>query len=484
MRLLAFSILAMLTAGSGADLTTTHGDGQPPASQATDLAETWATRPTGTMLRPCRIGSPDMTRAQRQLDRLSARIDRLGLDEASGPIVAELHALLAGPCFQLAQEIGDVPAPASAVALKTWWHDGGRAWLESYLEMPRRVVHGQSRSHVVVPPSVRQALNSATSPAHPLRGLLCPPGDEACGASTRECRRRAERYFTEHPADLPWPNEPSELQTSDAVAESCSTEVPDAAADRRYGHWRACIDERTKEHAALPLGEFRAPSSGWLLIVGRRGHYSFCDTTRAYNLESGAALMYDRCRAFGQRPGPLMNQGAPDTSPTIAATAGRLPLDLLREATWMLAFEPVVERVRLHASYALPDTILRRLTVSGEMGVRSVIAWGSSGQTTLSWFWLRPGEAVVGGEVTWPSSARASETYAATLLDNVEKQFEAGCAPASPPAIVDLPHTVAGAGGRVFRSTTDEQASFAREWATAVERWAVLPSCTQSGAPR
>ncbi len=46
---------------------------------------------------------------------------------------------------------------------------------------------------------------------------------------------------------------------------------------------------------ALPLGDVKAPDTGWLVIAGRRGHYEFCDTVRAYDLETGAAFIDDNC---------------------------------------------------------------------------------------------------------------------------------------------------------------------------------------------
>jgi hypothetical protein len=61
---------------------------------------------------------------------------------------------------------------------------GGRSWLESFLELPRLGLLSTLTPHVVVPPDVRATLNVEDHRDHPLRSLLCPLADAACGAET------------------------------------------------------------------------------------------------------------------------------------------------------------------------------------------------------------------------------------------------------------------------------------------------------------
>jgi hypothetical protein len=47
-------------------------------------------------------------------------------------------------------------------------------------------------------------------------------------------------------------------------------------ADRAtYQDWRDCIEMARPKRVALPLGDFKAPTTGWVVVTGRRGHYDF-----------------------------------------------------------------------------------------------------------------------------------------------------------------------------------------------------------------
>ena len=64
------------------------------------------------------------------------------------------------------------------------------------------------------------------------------------------------------------------------------------------GAWRACVEGRAPEAGRVAARRrSRRPDTGWLVIAGRRGHYQFCDTIRAYHLGTGAAFIDDSCTA-------------------------------------------------------------------------------------------------------------------------------------------------------------------------------------------
>ena len=73
-------------------------------------------------------------------------------------------------------------------------------------------------------------------------------------------------------------------------------------ADKRYQKWHACIEELRPRQDALPLGRVRAPMRGFFVVRGRRGHYSFCDEIRAYDLASGAAYVASSCSGVNSSP--------------------------------------------------------------------------------------------------------------------------------------------------------------------------------------
>ncbi len=102
---------------------------------------------------------------------------------------------------------------------------------------------------------------------------------------------------------------------------------------------------------ALPLGRFRAPDRGWLVIRGRRGHYEFCDELRAYDVETGAAYVAKSCSGLHLRPGGSVDFEATNASRKAAVEAGRVDVANLREAVWMILLAPQAQEGYLSADY-------------------------------------------------------------------------------------------------------------------------------------
>jgi hypothetical protein len=217
--------------------------------------------------------------------------------------------------------------------------------------------------------------------------------------------------------------------------------------------------------------------TGWLVISGRRGHYEFCDTTRAYNLADGAAFIHDSCSALVLKPGGHVDRDATNKGRVEHLKAGTIPVDNLREAVWMLLLRGEAEEVQLRAEYyPLPAGLTPSVTV-GAGGHEVVVSgmWSNTAQTQLTWWW-RPddGPAFV-GELTWPDSYQAAESHAASLLAIAEEAFADSCV-AGP-----LPRVTSRGVRNLNEVPADAIRDLNRAFQRASERWKTLTAC-RSGA--
>jgi hypothetical protein len=370
---------------------------------------------------PCASGSQELREARRRFEALDAKVEALAEGGSAQGAVEALHRVLGSRCFELSRESPRRPeAPLRGRALKTWWREGGRAWVASYLEPARRMV--------VVPPDVRAVLprELAGTAAPSLAALLCPEGEAACGAETEPWRARAEAAF------------PRTREAWDARGEAdCAEGLADVPEPQRYPRWRECVEERRPTGPALALGRVRAPEAGWLLLRERPGDSGSCDEVRVYELGTGAAYLSRGCGASGEahREGTVL--------------AGTVAVAPLREAVWMLLLKEQVEAdVQTRAlSVPLPEG----LSLAGHFEdslVASVRggAWAGTARTRLEWSWLSPGRAPLSGVLTWPESSDAGEVHAARLLEAAEDSFTETCPPVTVPA-GELLSTGASGGG-------------------------------------
>lgn len=403
---------------------------------------------------PCKGGTPEHVAATKKLERVSANVAALDPSADPLPIWREIEDLPRGPCFTgYADERDGVEDPDSALALKTWWEHGGRSWLEWYLDAhdttpPRRVV---------LPPSMRASLSTDSNGEDDLAALLCPADEKKpCGDETRGWARRARDAFRLHAFE-------NGKARKGAHAGGHLDEVPECAGakpegdpphppEARWRAWRTCVERSRDETAALPVGRTRSPAEGWLVVRGRRGHYSFCDEVRVYDLATGAAWISQSCSGL-----VLRNDGSVDGKRTDAARkpkarAGRVSVDLLREAVWMTLLAPHVQSAVVeYAQWIdIPDGISPAWRDPGEGGMTTGTLgrsfWSSSAQTRLGVTWKRKGAANVERDLTWPDSADAAEDHAVSLLAIAEDSFVEGCPPAALPATVAAKTSAPGVG--------------------------------------
>jgi hypothetical protein len=428
----------------GADAAAPSGVATPmaattaPPSASDDAADAGA---SVDVVRPCDPKAKAHATAAAELERLGKSIDALGATGDVSPVNAALTKMLETPCFALAE--GESIEPLvfdSGLSAKTWWSEGGQAWLAHYLELGegRAKHHANHPLYSWVPPSPRKTLTAESAKGSPLAPILCRADDATCGAETRGWLQRADEAFTAHALarrEEPWTSEPRQ---------TCAAKARQAKRGAQYAAWRTCIDETRERHGALPLGRFRAPTEGWLVLRGRRGHYHFCDEIRAYDLATGAAWITGTCGGLLLRENGSVDQKKTDDGRGPRSEAGRLPQDNLREAALATFLAPHVQEQVLQAGFglALPDDLALEMNQRELHGLG--MSWrGTSAQTTVSWSWVVSGRTVTSGELTWPQNYNeAGADHAVKLLQIAEAAYaplKAGeCAPAAPPSPLPL----------------------------------------------
>ena len=427
----------------------------------------WSFLKEGQTIRRCTPMSAAHLAAKVSLARLGDQMERLALSDPLDPALKELHGLLRTECFLMASEAGRVPTPDSTRSLKEWWSSGGEDWLASYLELPRYGEVSALRPHVVIPPDTRRTLDLETVRSHRLQSLLCSRRDAACGARTRGWVLRSEVQFSS------WrgPNWNNDVDVRQPTPEDASRECA-ATAGHTYQAWRACVESKRRTRTALPLGAFRAPQAGWLVIAGRRGHYDFCDTTRAYDLETGTVFISDSCSGLALQPDGGVDASQTNKQRQQTVRSGTVSVDNLREAVWMMLFEREVAEVQLTSqAVPLPAGMTPEITIQQQTddSVGLGFSW-NSGQTRLVWR-ISTDPAQFDGELTWPGSYKAAEDHAATLLNVAEESFVEGCPRRSPPASASI-------RARQPVNRLDAPTDSVDKWLdNAIPRWHALPIC-------
>lgn len=391
-------------------------------------------------LRACRKGTADHAKASAAVDALEAHLSALRPEADATPVVAELTSVLAMPCFALAE--GDTPnfgelAFDSPFALQRWWEAGGESWLRHYLELGDGGGTPNAPIWSWVAPTPRRSLTRETKDAGPLAPLLCPARDDACGRETSGWRLRATRAFDAHARA----RRHAEAAAIDDPLEHCRRKAAGAPAPERYDAWRECLDETTLRVDELPLGHFRAPKDGWLVLRGRRGHHAFCDEVRAYDLATGAAWTHGTCSNLALRSDGSVDRAATNAARVPKTTLGRLPLDALREAALVTILSPRADHDVVRDGYgrALPPDVTPMRAAASLHGLSLSGSYGSN-QTTLQWSWIVKGVSIATGELTYPEHHDdAVRDHAIALLRIAEAALAPlganDCIPAAPPTL-------------------------------------------------
>jgi hypothetical protein len=379
----------------------------------------------------CADGTHESQRAHADLDQLGERIDALALDGDQRPLEAALRALLASRCFRVAGDDLERDEFDGALSLITWWKSGGRSWLSSVLGSPRELV---------LPPDPRSTLAPDGKVDQPPPLVSCRAIDPDCGRETNEWAERAQAALLARARSASETDSTDDADTAAAPrsAADCEPRARRRPAIRRYLEWRQCIRELHPTQTALPLGQMRAPARGWFVVRGRRGHYSFCDELRAYDLATGSAYVAKSCSGLALGEHGSVDRARTDAGRRREIVTGRLPVDRLREAVWMALLSTKVQHhVHIDLYRAIiPAGIAPRFPDGDRSGFGGIgLGWVSSAQTRLGWAWLDGGRVLAKGELTWPNSSDAGDDYAVELLRVAEGGLTPGCPSAAlPPA--------------------------------------------------
>ena len=389
-------------------------------------------------IRRCDFESPAWKAGQQSLAALHDRINSLADDAAPGPPLKQLAGLLSTECFRFAAESPRTPEPDTALALREWWQHGGHEWLASYLELPELGSSTALTKHVVVPPDTRRTLRAGDGPAH-LSSLLCALSDRTCAADTQGWRARAEAFLALHRGReqaraSDW-NETHGLADQFGTCEEAGAVAPEHL---RYRAWRDCLESRRSRRWTLPLGRLQSPTAGWLIVSGRRGHYTFCDAIGAYHLATGAAYIAESCSGLALLEDGSVDRRATRRAARLRMVTGTLRLDNVRESAWALILLNEAEEVQAVPEFHPLPSGLTPVLASGEwQGAPPFSAgeWMSTAQTTLEWSWVPEHGPVATGSLTWPNSSNGVEEHAAGLLEVAEGTLIEGCPPSPPPPI-------------------------------------------------
>lgn len=382
------------------------------------------------MVRACDPKSPRGLAAKAKLDAIDGRIHKLAASADARGLQKEIEKLLSDdPCFALAAATTPYPMEFdSGLSLRSFWEQGGHYWLSSQLELV-----GTETPYLVVPPTSRRSLASDVQTVHPLAPLLCP-ADAAMPGSTSTCGADTLGWMHRADVDLARASAASHraLARSSPDAEPppsrerCVKKAAESPAAEQFLAFASCITQVPERADTLPLGRFAAPKDGWLLVRGRRGHYSGCEQIRAYDLATGATYVAKSC--FGMTAAPNQH----------SAEIGRVPVDAIREAALMIFLSVLADRdvVRGGEGHAIPSGIVPMVPAGVGAGIGlSGFGW-SSGRTVMEVAWVRAGRGQARATVEWPDSDVPARQHATDLLAVAEKGFSGGtCAPAALPAM-------------------------------------------------
>jgi hypothetical protein len=403
------------------------------------------------------------------LDRRLVDLDARILQEGSKPIelpaaLTELREIWKSPCLAHVARFLAPPTAETKEDVARLFTQGLRKALRGAV----RVNTSAGPPYLVVPPALPLPLDSAARRS--LEPWLCAPEEPACGGRAASYIARAEASFDRAEREQRY-FRASRTEGSDIC--SGTQDGPRATQNHltRFEAWASCVIAEagwTHRYARL---RYHAPERGWLVLRGRRGHYSFADEVRAYDLETGAAYVA-RSESELVLEGIGVDHAAVDAKRKPEVFAARAVPDQVRELAFVLVTMAAVTPARTEVDVErLPDGVALTLTPAQKWSALPVpagpVEWRSSAQTAIAFSLVEDGKMRAEGEFTWPDSWKAAEDHAGDLVDVLEAGLERGCAP------VLLPRGIAfGAPGRVSPIDADpnRQRDVFHELAQALEK--------------
>ncbi|MDI1480103.1 hypothetical protein [Polyangium sp. y55x31] len=361
---------------------------------------------------------------------------------AADAVTGRIAGLFNSPCYMdgtLARspDMAELEA-ARAWAVAKWWDSGGQDFFKDALQHANAVHFAPSIPRMIAP--------ELLPTSDPMRAILCPSFSAVCDPVAegtaldvgRELVRVGllqERAHREDSAD-------DGLGSPEACARSIRKEPP----AERLARYTACVDKLVSQLPALPEARYRSPQ-GWLVLRGRRGHYSFCDEARAYDLETGTAYIASRCGGLVLDAGGAVNQGATRGTGAMKTQVGTLSVDALRRLALALWLKDKLDKdARPYAAFPLPAGVPMP-DPDRSFGFGFGSGWGHSGQTSIQ-FEINDGKStVVSGTFVWPDAFSVGDQLADDLVVSAETTFREGCPRVALPAGLSPARTLGGVSG-------------------------------------
>lgn len=376
-----------------------------------------AVAPQETALVGCDAAARQKVHAE--LTALNKTISDLSPGDAYEEPTRKIAALWTHPCLPTLARFFAVPEPRSAAALIDVWKRGlHEALFESVGGLYR--AEGEPPALVVPPEVVPEPSADALAKA---ASWVCPP-DEASCARSKSYVARAERVF-----DF-W----RDLSLAPGASEACKDASAVDGATTAFERWAVCVFYSVPETTRYPKIPLRAPTSGWVVLTGRRGHYSFSDEVRAYDVASGAAYVVSSTTKL------VLKGGEVDAAATEAARVpvtgrGEVAPDQARDLAFLLGTKSLPVHYREYVmKVPVPAGVAFEIAGGAGRIPWKRQPWRTSAQTKLAYA-LIEGKRRTEGFVTWPAAADVTETHIDEVIGDMEAGLVAGCPRARPPLV-------------------------------------------------
>ena len=373
---------------------------------------------------------------------IAGLVSKLPPDASAADVVTgRMTRLFSSPCYMhgtLARSLDTTELMAArAWAVAEWWDSGGQEFLRDALQNAN-VVH--------FAPSIPRMIASELLPASdPMRAILCPSFSAACDPVAQGTALDVGRELMR--VGLLQERARRDDSAGDGMGspEACARSVRKEPPAERLARYAACVEKLVPQLPALPEARYRSPK-GWLVLRGRRGHYSFCDEARAYDLETGTAYVASRCGGLVLGAGGAVNQGATRGTGTMKTQVGTLSVDALRRLALALWLKDKLDKdARPYATFPVPATVpMPDPDELSTFGFGSGSGWGHSGQTSIQ-FEINDGKStVLSGTFVWPDAFSAGDQMADDLVVSAETTFREGCPKVALPAGISPAKTLGG----------------------------------------
>jgi hypothetical protein len=290
-------------------------------------------------LHPCDPASTDYRDARLRLDRIDAEIQVLAPDGDPESAVQELIALGSSPCFAIGGRL-DPPEqrgpqdgrPDSAYALKAFWREGGKHWIEGYLDLAVPVGTGGQR-FLWTEPDFPVTLSRETSGNTVLAPMLWSVRDEACSKETESFRTRFDSRFDLFHAGRRLAERREFKHDSGFLDLGECLSQP--AASTGLTAWVRCLRDYRDRCLSIPLPGVRRPTLGWLFVESGNGiavSERMCESERAYDLATGAAFEVRSCLRGVVNASGAYDRDATERTRWIGSARGSVPPSALSEA--------------------------------------------------------------------------------------------------------------------------------------------------------